>query len=185
MNNLIKYFWLLIGILLLMNKSFGQDEYYTLSGNMLITAVINEKPMKITNKELLIRLNYETAEFLLKIDKSNFKTGIDSLDKKLEMLKYDIVEYKGKFGLDNINTNGHPPLDFEAEGVLSTNSEIIKGEGHLEHIANRGQFSCLLTLKFLVPIEDLGIEINLEGLEIKDDLQIEVVHTVLNKIQDQ
>ena len=105
---------------------------------------------------------------------------IDSLDKKLAQLKYEIIEYKGVLGVQSINTEGHPPLDFNVEGVLSTNNNIIKGTGHLEHIANRGLFSCVLTLKFNINKNDLGL--NIEGLVIEENIQIEIVQNVLNKI---
>ena len=122
-------------VILFTTNTMAQDVYRTLNGKMLITVVSNDSILKIKNDELVIQLNYETARFTMKMDKSNFKTGIDSLDKKLAQLKYEIIEYKGVLGVQSINTEGHPPLDFNVEGVLSTNNNIIKGTGHLEHIA--------------------------------------------------
>lgn len=136
-------------VILFTTNTMAQDIYRTLNGKMLITVVSNDSILKIKNDELVIQLNYETARFTMKMDKSNFKTGIDSLDKKLTQLKYEIIEYKGVLGVQSINTEGHPPLDFNVEGVLSTNNNIIKGTGHLEHIANRGLFSCVLTLSLI------------------------------------
>ncbi|KJS04383.1 MAG: hypothetical protein P1U44_12165 [Vicingaceae bacterium] len=167
-------------VILFTTNTMAQDVYRTLNGKMLITVVSNDSILKIKNDELVIQLNYETARFTMKMDKSNFKTGIDSLDKKLAQLKYEIIEYKGVLGVQSINTEGHPPLDFNVEGVLSTNNNIIKGTGHLEHIANRGLFSCVLTLKFNINKNDLGL--NIEGLVIEENIQIEIVQNVLNKI---
>jgi|TARA_R110000782_G_scaffold270482_1_gene371731 hypothetical protein len=167
-------------VILFTTNTMAQDIYRTLNGKMLITVVSNDSILKIKNDELVIQLNYETARFTMKMDKSNFKTGIDSLDKKLTQLKYEIIEYKGVLGVQSINTEGHPPLDFNVEGVLSTNNNIIKGTGHLEHIANRGLFSCVLTLKFNINKNDLGL--NIEGLVIEENIQIEIVQNVLNKI---
>lgn len=160
----------------------AQDVYRTQSGDMLITAVSADTVFKVTTKELLILLNYENANITIKMDKSTFKTGIDSLDKRLAQLKYDIIEFKGKLDIEYINTAGHPPLDFKVEGIISTNQNIISGDGHLEHISSRGLYSCLLTLKFNLKINDLGL--NFEGLNLKEDIQIEIVQSVLNKIQD-
>ncbi len=160
----------------------AQDVYRTQNGDMLITAVSADTIFKITTKELLILLNYDNANISIKMDKSNFKTGIDSLDKKLAQLKYEIIEFKGKLGIQNINTNGHPPLDFKVDGIISTNQKTISGDGHLEHISSRGMYSCLLTLKFNLKINDLGL--NFEGLNLKEDIQIEIVQNVLNKIRD-
>jgi hypothetical protein len=181
MKKLVKGILILCSIFFL-NKGHAQDVYRTQNGNMVITTVSADTVLKITTKELLVLLNYENAQFEMKMDKSTFYTGNDSLDKRLKLMKYDIVEFKGKLGLNYINTNGHPPLDFEVEGVLSTNNHIIKGTGHLEHISSRGNFSCLLTLKFNLKKDDLGLK--LEGLNLKDDIQIEIVQIVLNKAED-
>jgi len=160
-------------------KAQGGDVYRTQNGNMIITVVSADTVLKITTKELLVLLNYNNANITIKMDKSTFKTGNDSLDKKLALLKYDIITFKGKLNIDYINTNGHPPLDFEVKGIISTNQKIIAGSGHLEHISSHGLYSCLLTLKFNLKISDLGI--NIEGLHLKDEIQIEVVQAVLNE----
>ena len=161
----------------------SQDVYRTQNGNMVITTVSADTILKITTKELLVLLNYEDAKFGMKMDKSTFYTGNDSLDKKLALMKYDIIEFNGKLDIEYINTNGHPPLDFEVKGTLSTNQNEIAGTGHLEHISSRGTFSCLLTLKFNLKVGDLGL--NIEGLNLKEDIQIEIVQIVLNKAEDQ
>lgn len=157
----------------------AQDVYRTQDAQMVITAIAKDTILKIKNTEILVLLNYENARFTMKMDKADFKTGIDSLDKKIALHKYEIIEYKGKFDLNEINTNGHPPLDFDIEGVISTNQNIIKGKGHLEHIANRGKYSCLLTMKFSLTLDELGLSI--EGLNLDDEIEIEIVDSVLNK----
>ncbi|MBW6481520.1 MAG: hypothetical protein K0B10_00525 [Vicingaceae bacterium] len=172
----------IINWLIFLPQVNAQDVYRTQNGNMLITVVSNDSILKITNKELVIHLNYETARFTIKMNKSNFKTGIDSLDQKLAQLKYDIIEYEGKLDIESIDTEGHSPIDFNVEGVLSTNNNKIKGTGHLEHISNRGTYSCLLTLKFNINKNDLGF--NLKNIVIEDDIQINIVQNVLNKVQD-
>jgi hypothetical protein len=178
----IKYLLFFI-ILLSFFQGKSQDVYRTQNGNMVITAISADTILKITTKELLVLLNYEDGRVEMKMDKSTFYTGNDSLDKKLKLMKYDIIEFDGKLDIEYINTNGHPPLDFEVHGVISTNDQSISGTGKLEHISSRGIFSCLLTLKFNLKIEDLGI--NVEGLNLKEDIQIDIVQMVLNKAEDQ
>lgn len=173
--------FILCGIIFLPQVK-AQDIYRTQNGDMIITAIAADTVFKVTTKKLFILLNYENANIIIKMDKSNFKIGIDSLDKRLAKLKYNIIEFKGKLDIEYINTIDHPPLDFKVEGILSTNQNIISGDGHLEHISNRGLYSCLLTLKFNLKINDLGL--NFEGLNLKEDIQIDIVQTVLNKSED-
>ncbi len=160
-----------------LHKANAQKMYQTQNGNMVITVVSADTILKITAKKLLIVLNYENANIIIKMNRSDFFTGNDSLDKKLASMKFETIDFNGKLNIDYINTTGHPPLDFEVSGVLSTNNHIITGTGHLEHISSGGTFSCLLTLRFYLKKDDLGL--NLEGLNLKDDIQIEIVQAVL------
>jgi len=150
----IKYYLITIGIVLSVQAN-AQDVYRTQNGNMVITVVSADTVLKITSKEVLVLLNYENAKFKMKMDKSTFITGIDSLDKKLTLMKYEIIEFNGKLDVDYINTKGHPPIDFEVKGILSTNQNEIKGAGHLEHISSHGTYSCLLTIQFNLKKSDL------------------------------
>ena len=174
---------LLLFSLIILTQGKAQDVYRTQNGSMLITTISADTILKITTKELLVLLNYEDAKFQMKMDKSTFYTGNDSLDKKLALMKYDIIEFNGKLDVEYINTNGHPPLEFEVKGILSTNQNEIKGTGRLEHISSRGTFSCLLTLKFNLKLKDLGLKV--KELNLKEDIQIEIVQNVLNKSADQ
>ena len=181
MNTILKYA-LVVTVTILSFQAKSQDVYRTQNGNMVITVESADTILKLTTKDLLVLLNYNNAKFEMKMDKSTFYTGNDSLDKRLALMKYEIIEFNGKLDLEFINTDGHPPLDFEVEGILSTNDNVINGTGHLEHISNRGAFSCLLTLKFNLKVGDLGL--NIKWLNLKDDIQIEVVQIVLNKAED-
>ena len=176
---------ILIGIgLLVLTKGYAQEIYRTQNGDMIVTAISSQDTVfKLTTKKLFVLLNYENAKFEMKMDKSDFFTGNDSLDKKLALMKFEIIEFTGKLDIDEVNTEGHSPLDFNVEGILSTNNKIIKGTGHLEHISNRGTFSCLLTIKFNIKKDALGLE--LEGLDLKEDIQIDIIQTVLNKAENQ
>lgn len=182
MKTLIKSTLMLITVISFLQVK-SQDVYRTQKGNMVITAVSADTVLKITTKELLVLLNYDDGKFEMKMDKSTFYTGNDSLDKKLKLMKYDIIEFDGKLDIEYINTNGHPPLNFEVKGVISTNDNTISGTGKLEHISSRGTYSCLLTMKFNLKLKDLGLNIN--GLSLKEDIQIEIVQMVLNKAEDE
>ena len=164
------------------SKGNAQEIYRTQNGIMVITAESADSIITLTTKKLLVLLNYDDAKFEMKMDKSDFYTGNEALDKKLRLMKYEIIEYGGKLDLDYINTKGHPPLNFNVEGVLSTNNKFFRGTGHLEHIANNGLYSCLLTLKFYIKVDDLGLRF--DELNLEEDIQIEIVQSVLNKIED-
>ena len=147
---------------------------------MVITTVVDDEVLLLRTKELLIVLSYESAEFTMKMDKSTFYSGVDSLDQQLELMKFEIIEVDGKFDLDFINTEHHPPLDFNVDGIVSTTGKTLRGTGRLEHISDGSLFSCLLTMKFNVTMDQLGFEV--DGLEVKDEIQIEIAQTLLEPI---
>lgn len=174
------YIALFISIIGLSGESKAQDVYKTQLGKMKITTVVNDTVMLLRTNELLITLFYEKAKFIMRMDKSTFFTGVDSLDKQLQLMTLDIVELKGKFDLKYIHTKSHPPLDFIVEGVLSTTGQAIFGTGHLEHIADGSLVSCLLTMEFHLTKDQLGLDLG--KLNIKDEIQIEVFQTLLNPV---
>lgn len=182
MKKYIKY-WVLLVSLLFVNKAFNQSIYQTQKAEMTLKGVVNDSVFEAESKEVVILLNYQDASFIIKMDKSTFKTGVDSIDNKLKHLKYDIITFKGELGIDYINTNDDTPNDFQVEGVLSTNSKIIKGTGNLLHTSSRGRYSGILTLDFILDKDDLGIDLSMLNLE--DEIHIEIINVVLNPITEQ
>ena len=182
MNKFITFVLILAGFLSF-NYAVSQSIYQTQKGNMTIKGIVNDSLFEVKTSELLILLNYQDGSFIMKMDESTFETGVDSLDKKLKLLKYDIITFKGELGVEYINTNDNTPPNFSVEGVLSTNSKIIKGKGNLQHTSSRGRYSGILTLKFTVNKNDLGLDLSMLNLE--DELQIEITKVVLNPITEQ
>jgi len=156
----------------------AQDIYRTQNGNILITAILSDTIFKVTSKEIVILLNNSQATFSISIDKSTFKSDNKQVDDELALLKSEEIIFSGKFDIENIDNNDHTPLDFDVEGVISTNNKTLVGIGRLEHISSEGNISCLLTLKFNLSKNDLGL--NLEGLDISDEVQIDIVQVLLN-----
>lgn len=159
---------------------WSQDTYRTINGNMVVTSVVSDSVFILQTKKLFIYLDYETAKFTMKMYLSKFRTGNDSLDAELRLMEGEVIEYSGKLGLDYINTEGHPPLEFEIEGTLSTNQEkIIYGKGKLEHMHKGSTYECLLSMTFHLTVSDLGLKLNIKNLE--DPIQVEVIQALLGR----
>ena len=141
------------------SAGISQDIYRTQNGSMIVSGISSDSAITLRTSDMLVILNYEDASIQIKVDKSTFYTGNDSLDKKLKKLKYDIISFTGKLDIDYINTKEHPPQDFNVEGIISSNKTDIIGTGQLQHIADGSRYSCFLTLKFILKLSDLGINI--------------------------
>ena len=173
---------ILVGFLFL-GRVDAQHIYRTQSGEMLITAISADTVLTLKTKDLVVLLDYENAKFVMRMDKSTFVSGNDDIDSQLELMVLDIIEFKGKLDVENnINLNEYTPIDFAVEGILSINNKSISGTGQLYHIAKQGVFSSLLTLKFNLNKDELGLDFS--HLKLEDDVQIEVVQLVLNNVKD-
>ena len=161
-----------------LNLSYAQDVYRTQNGNILITAILSDSIIKLSSKEVVILLNNSQATFNITIDKSTFKSDNKHVNDELALMKSDHIEISGKLAIEKIGNYDHIPLDFDVEGVISTNNKTIIGTGRMEHISSEGNISCLLTIKFSVRKDDLGL--NLEGLDLSDEVQIDIVQVLLN-----
>ncbi len=177
----MRYVTMLILILsLFSSRVHSQEMYSTQTGSIQIKFSVNDSAVLAYSKQLIVVLNYETADFILTLDKSTLKTGIDSLDKKLERLKGEILRYEGKMDIDYIDTESHPPQDFEVEGFLNCAPHYhqILGKGHLEHIFS-GTYSCILNISFHINLDDLDISLGVPG--IGNTLHVEIIQTVLDR----
>jgi hypothetical protein len=165
--------------MLFISHTNAQESYRSINGRVQITGIWNDSVLIARSNKLVIVLDYYTAKFKLKLDKSTLVTGIDSLDKKLKNLKYDYINYEGKLGIEYINTEGHPRMDFEVVGYLS-GSKVVKivEKGQIEHLFNES-YPCILNMSFHIKLSDINLNINLPGLY--DEIHIEIIQTILNR----
>jgi len=133
----------------LVNHAFGQAEIYsTINGKIKISTILNGKVITATSSKLIISLDYNTALFKIRLDKSSLKTGVDSLDTFFSQRKDEFIETKGKMSIDFIETKSHPMQNFKVGMTLENpyNTTEIMGNGSLTHLG--GIYSCVLNLNF-------------------------------------
>lgn len=178
---MIKKILLLITLFVQLNLGTGvnaQQIYATSNGRVRITAQLDGAPLVAVSNNLTVLLNYETAQFEIRLDKSTIKTGVDSLDNRLSYLQGDLLIYKGKLGVEYIQTESHPPQDFVIEGYLNCASHYgsIIGQGHLEHVFS-GVYSCILNMTFHLNLKAMDLNVGLDGLS--NEVHVEIIQTVL------
>ncbi|MDX5340348.1 MAG: hypothetical protein LPK25_15075 [Cyclobacteriaceae bacterium] len=157
------------------------QEYRTMRGNMIITGKVGDTALIMQSNRLIISLNYETAELIIRVNKKSVSPGYGSTFSESPANHDTEVLFKGKLGLDYINTQSHPPLDFKVEGYIVNNSDtqtMITGTGHLEHIF-AGEYACILDLDFEVSPELL--DINWPG---EEKVTIQIIQTILKRVNE-
>lgn len=160
----------------------AQEVYNTQKARIIITTQINQNQIQFASNQLVLMLNYETAEFELKLNLNTLKTGIDSIDKKMAALENEYLHIIGKFDIESIITKGHPPKYFSFEGILIPKNSVVFGKSHLEHIADRSNTACILSMQFL--IDSHTLENELSRIVDYSDLEISIVQAVLPRSTD-
>jgi hypothetical protein len=153
------------------------DYYLTTDGSMMIEAVFLDSAITAKSKKVTVLIDYNSGEFQLFFDASTLKTGILALDTLLAKEKNHVIHYEGRFGLDHVQTESHPPLDFTVEGTIncSDHESPVRGIGRLEHLGN--VYSCYLNMTFDLKLDQLPFDIAVEGLD--ENIRIVIVQMLL------
>ena len=161
---------------------YAQEEYRTSAGTLIITAFLNDKPVKISSKKLLIILDYESGKVVIKQEIQDLTSDNEAIQQRLNSRAGQSVRFEGKLGLDYINTQGHPPLDFPVEGTVLPQSYHVIGSGHLVHLAHGTSSSCLLSMNFQLDVDQLFPDNKLPGLS--KEVYVQVVQSLLPRVNE-
>ncbi len=173
-----KYFPFFI-LFVAMNLS-AQDVYYTRGATLQLNGELNGQALQVKTNNLIIRLDYETAEAVMRLKVSDLKCEVDSLQKLLRQSNTEFI-YEAKLSLDYISTEKHPPLEFTLEGWLMHNGlkTWVNGKGELHFNANSAEYTNLMGLTFNLNLGDLGVDPPWPGLA--EDFEAVVVQALLQK----
>ena len=164
------------------SKAYAQqpDYYITVDGAIMIQGKYNDTPLKAMSKKVTVLIDYNTGDFTLYFDASTLKTGELALDTLLAKRKGYVIQYEGKFGVDHVKTESHPPLDFVVEGYINCHyhNNFIQGRGRLEHLYD-DHYSCMLDMSFDLTLDQLPFNIDVEGLD--ENIKIVIVQMVMNQ----
>ncbi|MBL1279339.1 MAG: hypothetical protein COA33_003665 [Fluviicola sp.] len=160
----------------------GDNIFLTENGKVVINGELADTSIRLVTQNLYALLNYDDAQFELKLDVSTLYSGNAKIDSIFRTKEDEIISLKGKLDIDFINIEGHPPMDFVVDGLLSSSNKLINGKGRLEHLFDQGSYSCILTLSFILDKSDLGFDF--AGIDLDDKINIEVIQIVMNKLED-
>lgn len=184
---LINIIFLLLVSLVTQNTSLeAQNLFTSKKGNVLVSFKYCDTILTAISSDVLIKLDYPSAQIDLIVDVKDFATGIDSLDNFLgESDK--TLHLIASLNLDYIDTKKHPIQNFSFKGNIfrytdksSFKKQIVRldGKGKIEHISeNPGYASCLLSLNFELNPTDIktSYPFNLMNEYIK----VEIFQTIL------
>lgn len=173
---------ILFGITLIMIsplKSQAQEAIGSINGTIYINGTWNDSLIVAKSNKLLVLINYETVEFILKVEKSTLKTGIDSLDKKLAKFEGQYFQFEGKLDIPGINKLDQADENFGVSGYLTCNSHqnLISGTGNIRKVG--GIYPYNLDMTFKLGLEENDINLGLQNLN--NEIQVDIIQTVLQR----
>lgn len=159
----------------------AQEYYVTRNGIIGIIIPYEGQMLNIGSNNLIVTLNYNTGDILIKLDISTLYTKIDSLDNKLPLPNYQVATFKGKLGIGYINTSKHSRQTFKTNGNLTINeiTKFVSMSGVLEHTGFGPDINCLLYLCYDLPLADFNLDKTLSGFG--NYANIEILQAILER----
>jgi hypothetical protein len=159
----------------------GQILYTTTNGHVVVVAEQDSNRIIGESHKAFIVFNYQKAEIEAILNLKTLDTGIDTLNQLLQTLKESEVRYKGKLGIDYIETKSHPPQTFDILGMLTLNSvtKQVTFKATLTHLSNSSAFACLLTAGTTIKFVDFNIRQSV--IDSSETINIQIVQSVLRK----
>ena len=177
----MKMILFLICLSLTISKAQQQVLYTTTSGHVVLVGEQDSNKIIGESHRAFISFNYQTAEIAATLNLKTLDTGIDTLNQLLQSLKGSEVKYKGKMGIDYIETKSHPPQTFDILGMLTLNSitKRVTFKATLTHLSNSNVFACLLTAGTTIKLLDFNIDPS--AIHFSETLNIQIAQSVLRK----
>lgn len=158
--------------------SYGQDLFDTKSAEIVLKVRHHGHVSEVWSKRLNILLDLSDASFNSYLEKQSIETRDELLIDDLKALPERIDLY-GKFGVTEIQTTTHLPMEFDLKGKLAVGSNLIpvSGMAKLQHI-DGGDIACLLSFEFVLPKDALPADF-VERHSV-DEIEIKVLQSILN-----
>ena len=182
----IKINYLKTKLLLLFILSAGivrsQDVYRTFSGDIAVSITRHDSILLLVSNTLLVTLDYETSRINFKVDLESFSTGIDSLDRKLHLLKDMGIEFNGKLGI-TINSNRYDLQKYNMEGVITTATPPmpVRGNGSMSCIPSGDRLTPACTLLLTMETTLSALHLSSVFPDAAEGVRIELRQSILEK----
>ncbi len=178
---------LFLAAVMMVNSAIDAQQLFTSKkGKVFISFKYSDTTLTASSSDVLIKLNYSSAQADLILDTRDIKTGIDSLDTILYSSN-KILHLFAELNLDYIDTKRHPKQSFTFIGTIyhyNNNSytkskiTIVNGKGKLEHISEADNLpACILTLSF--EIQPANLKASYPYNLMEENIKVEIIQTIL------
>jgi len=178
----MKYIYciLFIFITLAVNAQAPTGMYESKEGHVVITGRHNNSTIIGESNSLIILLNCDNSEILIKLALNTIYTGVQEFDKLLS-ISQGMATFRGKMGVDFIEPKIFAPIQFETEGTLTLNniSRPLKIETSLNYMG--GNNSGILSGSFPVSSYEFGMT-HMMPPRFSDELLVQFSQVVMRRV---
>lgn len=138
----------------------AQEMHRIQYGKIGISIFYNDTLINIGSNKLIVVINDQTGGIVIRLDPTTLRTGIDSLDLRLNKGNLQEVVFKGEVDLDKLWETKDTERYFEIEGELTINGEtrVVSFHGNLRESQQGMDINGLLYLHFDPLLVDFGLE---------------------------
>ena len=157
--------WYLLVLMIIagfLSKLSAQDLYRTHHGDIAISITEHDSIHLLVSNQLNVTLDYETSKVSFRVDLETLRSQIDSIDKKIRLMKGLAIEFTGKLGI-TVNTKNYSPQRYNMEGLLTSTTPAVTLHG-------KGSMTCIPAGDNITPSCTLLISLDsdLSTLLLKD-----------------
>lgn len=178
------YFRTLFFILLLASpvRVVAQEMYRTVDGRIQVQGEgKGGEGLKATSDKLFVRVDHETGDIFMKLDQRTLKSGIDSIDRRLDTLSDEPIRFEGQLkrgGFDPNKCYTSTPLRIQGRLIYGDMERGIHGTGSFKSRFSNDRIPCMLEIGFEMELEEADEKGFLPGFQ--ENVRIHILQAILN-----
>ncbi len=176
------FFILAFAFLFLLNLGVeGQELYRTVKGKIEIRGQGAKEGLTARSNELFVRVEHETGSLFMRLDQSTLRTGVDSIDRKLDSLPKGPITFEGELArgsFDPRHCYSSSPLKIEGTLSYMDYEKDVRGKGAFKSRISNDRIPCLLEIGMQIDVGNADKAGFLPGF--KEDVNIHILQALLN-----
>ncbi|MGQ0826798.1 MAG: hypothetical protein ACT4ON_00230 [Bacteroidota bacterium] len=148
--------------------------------HVVITGQLNSSTIVAESNSLIVLLNCDNSEVLIKLDLNTIYTGVHEFDRLLSASR-GVASFKGKMDVDFIESDFLSPIQFETEGSLTLNniSRPVIIKSGINYIG--GNNSGILSGTFPISLYEFNL-IPMMPPRFSDQLMVQFSQVVMRRV---
>jgi hypothetical protein len=169
-------------LLVLPARVLAQEMYRTIEGRIQVQGKgKGGEGLTAISDKLFVRVDHGTGDIFMKLDQRTLKSGIDSIDRRLDSLPDEPIRFEGQLkrgGFDPNRCYSSTPLRIRGTLIYRDMEKDIRGTGSFKSRFSNDRIPCMLEIGFEMELEEAEEKGFLPGFE--ENVRIHILQAILN-----